>query len=97
MDADISLNAVAAQVNLSASHFSLLFGREVGEPFVEYLTRIRIEKARELLRTTRLNANEISYEVGYNNPRYFYSVFKKVAGCSPTEFRLKAQSDSDHI
>ncbi|MCE1253247.1 MAG: response regulator [Anaerolineae bacterium] len=92
MDSDISLNAVASHVNLSVSHFSVLFGRETGETFVEYLTRVRIEKAKELLRTTNLNANEISYEVGYNNPRYFYSVFKKVSGCSPSEFRLKAQT-----
>jgi two-component system, response regulator YesN len=87
----LSLHQVAAHVALSASHFSLLFGRKTGETFIEYLTRKRIDRARELLRTTHLNAKEIALAVGYNHPRYFYLVFKKVTGFSPTEFRLTAQ------
>lgn len=89
---DISLNALAAHVNLSPSYFSVVFSREVGETFVEYLTRVRIHKAKELIRTTALTSSEIGYRVGYNNPRYFYSVFKKAVGLSPIEFRDQARS-----
>ncbi|KPV48736.1 AraC family transcriptional regulator, partial [Kouleothrix aurantiaca] len=53
----------------------------------EYLTSVRIRKATELLRTTSLTSSEIAYQVGYNNPRYFYSVFRKVAGLPPNEYR----------
>ncbi len=84
---NISLGSVAAQVRLSPSYFSVVFGREVGETFIEYLTNVRISKAMELLRTTALTSSEIAYQVGYHNPRYFYSVFRKVVGQSPIEFR----------
>lgn len=87
-DPEISLNEVAAYVSVSSSHFSMIFSRETGETFIEYLTRQRIKKASELLRTTNLKAKEIAFEVGYNNQHYFYLVFKKVSGVSPTEFRL---------
>lgn len=86
-DPDMSLSQVAAHVLLSPAYFSAMFGREVGETFVEYLTSVRIRKATELLRTTSLTSSEIAYQVGYNNPRYFYSVFRKVAGLPPNEYR----------
>ncbi|MBN9393131.1 MAG: response regulator [Chloroflexi bacterium] len=86
-DPDISLSQVAAQVLLSPAYFSVVFGREAGETFVEYLTRVRIRKAIELLRSTSLTSSEIGYQIGYQNPRYFYSIFRKVVGQPPTEFR----------
>jgi two-component system, response regulator YesN len=86
-DAEISLRSVAAQVMLSPSYFSVIFAREVRETFIEYLTRVRIDRAKELLRTTSLTASEITYQIGYNNPRYFFAVFRKVAGVAPNEFR----------
>jgi two-component system response regulator YesN len=89
-DPDISLSQVAAQVLLSPTYFSVIFGREVGETFIDYLTRVRIRKAMELLRSTSLTSSEIGYQIGYQNPRYFYSVFRKVVGRPPTEFRRGA-------
>jgi len=88
-DPDISLSLVAAQVLLSPTYFSLMFGREVGETFIEYLTNVRIRRAIDLLHTTSLTSSEIAYQVGYHNPRYFYSVFHKVAGLPPNEFRRR--------
>jgi len=87
---DISLSLVAAQVLLSPNYFSVVFAREVGETFIEYLTNVRIHRAMELLRTTSLTSSEIAYQIGYHNPRYFYSVFRKVAGLPPNEFRRQA-------
>jgi two-component system response regulator YesN len=86
-DANLSLHEVAAQANLSASHFSAVFSQETCQTFKEYLTEIRIGKAKELLRMTPLRSADIAYQVGYNDPHYFSSVFKKNTGLSPIEFR----------
>jgi two-component system response regulator YesN len=89
-DPDISLSQVAAHVLLSPTYFSVVFSREAGETFVEYLTNVRIRKAIELLRSTSLTSSQIAYRIGYQNPRYFYSVFRKVVGQPPNEFRRRA-------
>lgn len=91
MDPNLSLNEVAAQVNLSPSHFSVVFSQETCQTFKEYLTEIRIKKAKELLRMTTARSAEISYQIGYSDPHYFSYVFRKNTGLSPTEFRLQAQ------
>lgn len=84
---ELSLNEVAGHVNLSASHFSVVFSQETGQTFKEYLTETRINKAKELLHTTALRSADIAYQVGYNDPHYFSSAFKKHTGLSPIEFR----------
>jgi two-component system response regulator YesN len=89
---DLSLNDVAAQVNLSPGHFSTVFSHETGETFTDCLANIRIEKAKELLRTTTLKSFEISSQIGYNDPHYFSYVFKKHTGLSPKEFRLQTKA-----
>ncbi len=87
---ELSLNEVASQVNLSASHFSAVFSQETCQTFKECLTEIRIKKAKELLCSTSLRSSDIAYQVGYNDPHYFSSVFKKNTGLSPIEFRGRA-------
>ena len=84
---DLLLNEVAAGVNLSPSHFSVIFSQEMGESFKDYLTRIRLERAKELLRTTNLKCAEIAYQSGYNDPHYFSHVFHKRIGLPPQQFR----------
>lgn len=86
---ELSLNEVALQVNLSASHFSVVFSQEAGQTFKEYVTETRICKAKELLRMTSLRSTDIAYQVGYNDPHYFSSVFKKNTGLSPMEYRAQ--------
>lgn len=86
-DPSLSLPEVAAQANLSPSHFCTVFSQETGRTFKEYLTEIRISRARELLRTTGLKSFEIADQVGYSDPHYFSYVFRKHTGSSPTEFR----------
>ncbi len=88
-DEDISLNAVAASVNLSPNHFSSIFSQEAGQTFIEYLTSVRMERAKELLRTTAMKSSEIAYAVGYKDAHYFSSLFKKTQECTPGEFRQK--------
>jgi two-component system response regulator YesN len=89
MESNLSLNDVATHVNLSSSHFSVVFSQETCQTFKEFLTEVRIKKAKELLRTTNLRAIDISYQIGYNDPHYFSTMFKKKTGFSPTEFRLQ--------
>jgi two-component system response regulator YesN len=87
---DISLNTVAASVNLSPNHFSTIFSQETGQTFIEYLTFVRMEKAKELLRSTSMKTAEIAYAVGYKDAHYFSYLFKKTQDCTPREFRGKA-------
>ena len=91
-DPDMSLTQVANHVNRSPSHFSTIFGQEAGLTFRDYLTKVRIEKAKDLLSTTMLNSSEIACGVGYKDPHYFSSVFKKITGLSPKEFRLQTRA-----
>jgi two-component system response regulator YesN len=94
-DPDLSLNQVAASVNLSPSHFSVVFSQEMGETYRDYLTRVRIEHAKELLRTTNLLCAEVAYQSGYNDPHYFSYIFKKNTGMSPQQFRLHPRTESN--
>lgn len=84
---DLSMKMVCDSVHISASHFSNIFKREVGVTFVQYLTEYRIEKAKRLLKYTPLRTYEISEAVGYADPHYFSSTFKKAVGQSPSEYR----------
>ncbi|MDO4261291.1 MAG: response regulator [Eubacteriales bacterium] len=87
---DISLNTVAASVNLSPNHFSTIFSQETGQTFIEFLTAVRMEKAKELLRATSMKTAEIAFAVGYKDPHYFSYLFKKTQECTPREFRARA-------
>lgn len=84
---ELTLQTAAAAVGWSPNHLSAVFSRETGMTFVEYVTGERIERAMTLLRTTSLSTHEIAQCVGYHNPRYFFTVFKKATGQSPGEYR----------
>ena len=83
----ISLDKVAQKVNISPNYFSAMFSQEVGQTFVEYLTGKRINEAKRMLRQTDLRSSEIAYAVGFRDSHYFSFVFKKVSGCTPSEYR----------
>lgn len=91
MTEEISLNTVAISVGMSPSYFSSIFSKEAGKTFVEYLTEVRIEKAKEFLMCSSMKTSEIGYEVGYKDPHYFSYIFKKVQGCSPKEYRARGK------
>ncbi len=84
---DMSLNTVASQVNISPSYFSAIFSAETGQTFVEYLTQVRLDKAKELLMCSSMRTAEIGYEVGYKDSHYFSYIFKKFVGCSPKDYK----------
>lgn len=88
-DPNISLISVAKHVGLSSAHFSTIFSQTVGKTFINYLTSMRIEKAKELLAHTDMKLSAIAMEIGYNEPNYFSHVFKKNEGISPKEYRSR--------
>ena len=76
---------------MSNSHFCTIFSQEMGVTFTEYLTELRMNRAKELLRTTQMRSSDIAYAVGYNDPHYFSYLFKKHTGMTPRDFRREAQ------
>ncbi len=77
-------------MNLSPNHFSTIFSQETGRTFVEYLTYVRMEKAKELLRNTNRKTSDIAFEAGYRDAHYFSYLFKKTQACTPREYRMKS-------
>jgi len=86
---DISLDDVSRTVNISPYYFSKVFKEESGENFIEYLTRVRVEKAKELLEKPDLSIKIISSMCGYSDPNYFSRLFKKQTDMTPREYRMK--------
>lgn len=84
---DISLGSVAKSVNTSTFYFCKMFKKITGLNFTNYLSRVRIEKAKNLLLNPNLRISEIAFEVGFQSLTHFNRVFKKVIGQSPTQYR----------
>jgi AraC-like DNA-binding protein len=83
----LSLGQVAAAVHTSSFYFCKLFKRSTGFNYTEFVSRIRAEKAKNLLLNPNLRVSEIAYEVGFQSLTHFNRIFKKIAGQSPTEYR----------
>lgn len=88
-NSDLSVDTLCNYLNVSATYFSTLFKREMGMSFVNYLTKVRLDKALQLLNTTDEKTYNISTMVGYMEPNYFSYVFKKQYGVSPSNYRKK--------
>ena len=86
--ADMSLYSTASHVGISPNHLSSVFVQETGENFIEYLTRTRIEKAKQLLSDTKMKSGDIAADTGFGDPHYFSYIFKKHTGFSPREYRM---------
>jgi len=84
---DLALEEVAREVGLSIYYFSHLFKEEVGDSFVTYLNKLRINKSKQLLQENELNIGQICYDVGYNDPNYFTRVFKEYENMTPSQYR----------
>jgi two-component system response regulator YesN len=86
---EISLEDVAASINISSFYLSKLFKKELGENFIDHLTGVRIRKAKEILVNPLHTVKDACYMVGYRDPNYFARVFKKISGMTPTEYQTK--------
>ena len=86
---DISLGLVAKAVNTSTFYFCKMFKKATGLNFTDYVSRVRIEKAKNLLLNPNLRISEIAYEIGFQSLTHFNRVFKRIVGQSPTEYRDK--------
>lgn len=86
---DLNLAVVANHVSLNYSYFSNLFSEKTGDSFHNYLKKVRIEKAKELLKNSDYKINEVAEKVGYKNPKHFATNFRALTGISPMEYRYK--------
>ena len=84
---DIAVKDIAGYLGYSEAYFCKIFKQSFGHSFVSYLTDFRMQKAEELMRTSRLSIKEIGKAVGYSDPNYFTKAFRRVRGVSPSEFR----------
>ncbi len=92
-DSELSLNHLASLVNVSPNHLSTIFSAQTGRSFIKYLTELRMNKAKELLKCTSMRSSEISEAVGYKDPHYFSYMFKKTVGVTPTNYREGADEE----
>jgi two-component system response regulator YesN len=86
-DSSISLNIIANKIGLTPAYVSKLFKQELGISYIDYITDLRINRAKELLESHNYKIYEISEMIGYNNTNYFIYLFKKHVGISPAEYR----------
>ncbi|HTL59544.1 MAG TPA: helix-turn-helix domain-containing protein [Candidatus Limnocylindrales bacterium] len=86
---ELRLGQVAKAVNTSTFYFCKMFKKVAGVNFTDYLSRVRIEKSKELLLNPNLRISEIAYEVGFQSLTHFNRVFKRILGQAPTDYRAK--------
>jgi two-component system response regulator YesN len=91
-DQNTTLTTVAEEVALSPNHFSTIFSQECKTTFIEYLTNVRLENAKRLMRETDMKGYDIAYECGFSDPHYFSYIFKKNTGLSPREYKLSLEN-----
>ncbi|MGQ4668482.1 response regulator [Metabacillus halosaccharovorans] len=93
---DLKASEVANEIHITPNYFSMIFKKELGVSFNDYLNDLRIEKAKQLLSETSDRIFEIAKEVGYKEYKYFVQVFRKKTGMTPTDYRtFKGGSHSD--
>ncbi|RAV18990.1 response regulator transcription factor [Paenibacillus contaminans] len=89
---NISLVSAAERFFINPSYLSQLFKKKTDDTFLNYVTKIRLEKAKRLLQETDLKVYEISSQVGYKDPKYFSKIFEKHAGVKPSDYKSPVRS-----
>ena len=84
---DLKIEDICSHLNLNKSYFCVLFKNETGYTFTKFLNRFRIEKSKQLLKDRNLSILDISLKVGFNNQNYFNTIFKKLTGKTPLQYR----------
>lgn len=95
LEEPISLRELAEVSHMNANYFSVLFKEHTGLTFSDYLTRRRVQRAKELIVGTTLSVNEISERVGYQTAKYFIKVFRKLEGMSPGQYRQQMNESNN--
>ncbi|MBC8059440.1 MAG: response regulator [Clostridiaceae bacterium] len=90
---ELNLNLIAENVHISPAYLSQLFKQVSGESCVDFITKIRINEAKKLLKETTLKTYEVAEKVGYNDAQYFSTCFKKIIGTSPTGYKNMIHQD----
>jgi two-component system response regulator YesN len=90
-DKTVTLAQIAHASHLSASRLAHVFREQMGMTVIDYVTSVRIERAKQLLLATGQSCTEVCFAVGYNNQSYFTRTFKRVVGMTPRQFRLQNQ------
>lgn len=93
----LTMAEIAGRIHLNASYFSVLFKEQTGVSFSEYLSRLRVQRAKELLLQTRLSIGEIGERVGYKTDKYFIKVFKSLEDISPSRYRQQLNGQQEDI
>ena len=91
ISARVTLSKVASECKMTPAYFSSIFSKEVGKSFINWITEVRIERAKRLLESSELSILDICYECGYNTPSQFIKMFKRETNSTPSEYR-KANS-----
>ena len=86
-ESNITINTLCYYLHISPTYFSFIFKRETKTTFINYLTQIRMDASKELIKNTKMKSFEIAYKVGYSEPNYFSYCFKKHFRISPSEYR----------
>lgn len=84
---NITLNQLAERVYIHPTYLSILFKKKTGENFTDYLTKVRINKAKEFLEDISLRIGDVSYKAGYESPKHFSKMFKELIGMTPKDYR----------
>lgn len=92
LDQPLLLTEIADMFHLTPHYFGQVFKKVTGVTFIEYLTKLRMEKACELLKCSNMKQYEICTNIGYNDPKYFSRVFNKYYGITPRKYRERARS-----
>lgn len=88
---EMTITSIAERFGMSSNYFSAVFKREMNQSAVNYITDLRVQKARELLLNTKESVADIAAQVGYEDSQYFFRVFKKTTGVTPLQFRRVTQ------
>jgi len=92
---ELSLREVADYVHMSKNYFSEQFKRRTGLNFIDYVIRLRIHYAKHLLEHTGMRVQDVGLESGFNSPKHFLKLFKRLTGCTPAEYREKQSNARD--
>lgn len=93
----ITIDELASMFAIGRRHFERRFKKATNNTPVEYMQRVKVEAAKKQLETSRKNVSEVMYEVGYSDTKAFRTVFKKITGLSPVDYRNKYNKEANVV